>query len=72
MHKRTDSHLSACQDRYTADCRNKHMYFIVSVAIVLIAVRIIPRMRMPGGEDTADLGWVSEQWLSEHRASHSL
>ncbi len=75
MHKRTDSHLLACQDRYTPrrpDYGENHMLFIVGVVIVLIAVAIIPRMRVPGGVNSANLGWMSEQWLAEHRASHSL
>ena len=75
VHKRTDSHLSACQDRYTPrrpDYGENHMLFIVGVVIVLIAVLIIPRMRVPGGVNSANLGWMSEQWLAEHRASHSL
>ena len=45
------------------------MLFIVGVIIALVAV--IPRMRVPGGMNAADLGWMSEQWLVEHRASHS-
>ena len=49
-----------------------HMLFIVGIAIALIAVVIIPRMRVPGGVNSASLGWMSEQWLAEHRASHSL
>lgn len=48
------------------------MLFILAVAIVSIAVGIIPRMRVPGGVKSANLGWMSEQWLAEHRASHSL
>jgi hypothetical protein len=48
------------------------MLFIVGILVVLIAVVIIPRMRMPGGVNSANLGWMSEQWLAEHRASHSL
>lgn len=49
------------------------MSFIVgSVIVLLIAVVIIPRMRVPGGVNAADLGWMSERWLAEHRASHSL
>ena len=47
------------------------MLFIVGVVIVLVAVVIIPRMRVPGGVNAAHLGWMSEQWLAEHRASHS-
>ena len=47
------------------------MLFIVGVIIALVAVVILPRMRVPGGAKVADLGWMSEQWLAEHRASHS-
>ena len=54
------------------DCGDNHMLFIVGAAIVLIAGGIIPRMRVPGGVNSANLGSMSEQWLAEHRASHSL
>ena len=47
-----------------------HMLFIVGV-IVLVAAVVIPRMRVPGGENATHLGWMSERWLAEHRASHS-
>jgi hypothetical protein len=43
------------------------MLFIVGVVIVSIAVVIIPRMRVPGGANSANLGWMSEQWLAELR-----
>jgi hypothetical protein len=52
--------------------RRKHMLFIVGVVIALIAIFIIPRMRVSGGVNSANLGWMSDQWLAEHRASHSL
>jgi hypothetical protein len=48
------------------------MLLIVGLVMALIAVVIIPRMRLPGGVNSANLGWMSEQWLAEHRASHSL
>ena len=49
------------------------MLFIVGVAIAfLIAFVIIPRMRVSGGINSANFGWMSEQWLAEHRASHAL
>ncbi len=53
------------------ECGENHMLFIVGIVIALIAVVIIPRMRVPGGVNSANLGWMSEQWLAEHRASHS-
>ena len=48
------------------------MLLILGVGIVLIAVGIIPRIWVPSGVTSANLGWMSEQWLAEHRASHSL
>jgi len=47
------------------------MLFIVGLVILSVAVVIIPRMRVPGGVNAAPLGSMSEQWLAEHRASHS-
>ena len=48
------------------------MLFIVGIVIALIAFVIIPRVRVPVCVHSANLGWMSEQWLTEHRASHSL
>ena len=36
-----------------------------------IAVMSILRMRVPTGVSGHGLGWMSEQWLAEQRASHS-
>jgi hypothetical protein len=47
------------------------MLFIAGGVIVLTAVALIVRLRVPGGVDDGQLGWMSEQWLAEHRASHS-
>ncbi len=44
------------------------MLFIGGVFIVLIAVAAIPRLRLPWTAE-ADLGWMSDQWLREQRAS---
>ena len=46
------------------------MLFIV-VAIVLIGVVIASKMQLRSGMRAGDLGSMSEQWLAEHRASHS-
>jgi hypothetical protein len=54
------------------ECGENQMLFIVGIVVVLIAFVIIPRMRVPAGVNSANLGWMSEQWLAEHRASHSL
>jgi hypothetical protein len=47
------------------------MLLIFSAVVVLIAVVIIPRMRVPDSVNGSTLGRVSEQWLAEHRAAHS-
>ena len=47
------------------------MLFIVGAAIALVLLAFVPRMRVPGGVNAAHLGWMSEQWLAEHRASHA-
>ena len=46
-----------------------YMLFIVGLVTALIAVVSIPRMRVSGGVNSANLGWMSQQWLAEHRAS---
>jgi hypothetical protein len=56
---------------YAARFCGDHMLFIVGLVMVLIAVVVISGMRLPGGVNSANLGWMSEQWLAEHRASHS-
>jgi hypothetical protein len=48
------------------------MLFIVGVIVLLIAVVIVPRMRVPGGVNSATLGWMSEQWLAEHGARNPI
>ena len=46
--------------------------WILGAVIASITIVIIPRMRAPGGVNGSALGWMSEQWLAEHRASHSV
>jgi hypothetical protein len=46
------------------------MLFVICV-VALAAVAVIPRMLASGGVNAAHLGWMSEQWLAEHRASYS-
>jgi hypothetical protein len=45
---------------------------VVGIVVVLTAVVITPRMRVPGGVNSVNLGWMSEHWVAEHRASHTL
>jgi hypothetical protein len=41
------------------------------MVVAVVAVVLLPRMRVSRGVDAAPLGWMSEQWLAEYRASHS-
>lgn len=48
------------------------MSFIVGlVAVSLATVAVIAISRASSGRTNAALGWMSEQWLAEHRASHA-
>jgi hypothetical protein len=47
------------------------MWLVAGAVVLLIAVGVIPRMRVPGGVNAGALGSMSEQWLAEQRASHS-
>jgi hypothetical protein len=40
---------------------------IVSIALVFV---FVAWMRAARGVTATDLGWMSQQWLAEHRASH--
>jgi hypothetical protein len=71
VHKRTDRHLTPCQDRHAPYFGGSQMFSIVGVGIVLIAVAFVLRMRVRGGVNAANLGWMSQRWLAELRASHS-
>jgi hypothetical protein len=42
------------------------MFFTIAVLVTAAAVLTIYKART----DRTDLGWMSEQWLAEHRASH--
>lgn len=46
------------------------MLLLILVLIALTAVMIGSRLRVPGGVNPAKLGWMSDQWLAEYRASH--
>lgn len=47
------------------------MLLIAAAVTVMVAVAIIARMRQEGA-NASRLGCMSEQWLAEYRASHSL
>jgi hypothetical protein len=45
------------------------MLVLVAVFVGLAATVIAVRGRVPGGVNAERLGWMSEQWLAEQRAS---
>ncbi len=57
------------------------MLYILAIVLALAVLLIARRLRSPGGghlplarganRHPENLGWMSEQWLAEHRASHS-
>ena len=67
------AHVQSIQSVRGPWCRQveNHMLLIVGAVIVLIAVVLIPRMRVPGGVNASTRGWMSDKWVAEHRASHS-
>jgi hypothetical protein len=46
------------------------MLFILAVLVAVSAALIIHQGRVAGRSAQASLGWMSAQWLAEHRASH--
>jgi hypothetical protein len=45
------------------------MLIIIGAVTVFIAMVIIPKLQVPAGVNARTLGRMSEQWLTEHRAS---
>lgn len=46
------------------------MLFVLGAIIVLIALVLVPRIQVGNGASAHALGWMSDQWLNEYRASH--
>jgi hypothetical protein len=47
------------------------LLLIIGAAITLTAAAIIPGVRRARAEKAVKMGWVSQEWLAEHRSSHS-
>jgi hypothetical protein len=45
------------------------MLIIIGILLSVVAAVIVYWTRVPGGVNDSQLGWVSERWLAEHRAS---
>ncbi len=50
--------------------RPQHMLLTIGVLVTVTAAVIIRKMRAAGDAKAKNLGWMSDQWLAEHRASH--
>jgi hypothetical protein len=46
------------------------MLLIIGVLVTVTATLVVRKMRGPADTNGPNLGWMSEQWLAEHRASH--
>lgn len=46
------------------------MLFVAGAIIVLIALVLVQRVQVGHGVNADALGWMSQQWLDEYRASH--
>jgi hypothetical protein len=42
---------------------------IIGVLIAMTAAAILSKLSVSQGIHASELGWMSEQWLAEHRAS---
>ena len=46
------------------------MLFTIAFIVAVSAAWIIHKARVAGTGAQANLGWMSAQWLAEHRSSH--
>jgi hypothetical protein len=51
-------------------CGIKTMVFTIAVLVAAGGVLVLYFARAAGRVNPANLGWMSAQWLAEHRASH--
>ena len=46
------------------------MLYLFGAVIAVLAIMEIPALRLRRSRKAVDLGWMSERWLAELRASH--
>jgi hypothetical protein len=46
------------------------MLLTIGFLLTLASAVIMSRLRVQAAPNSPDAGWMSEQWLAEHRASH--
>ena len=73
VHNRTDRPQRKRQNRsYVSGTSLRHIHMVVIFAVLITATAVWSLRRgVPGSGSSANLGWMSEQWLSEHRAGHA-
>lgn len=48
-----------------------HMLLTIGLIFALTSPLILSRVMAPRAANSAQAGWMSEQWLAEHRATRS-
>jgi hypothetical protein len=48
------------------------MLVVVVAAFAVVVILILCSSRLSRRGNAKDMGWMSEQWLAEYRASHPL
>jgi hypothetical protein len=51
-------------------CRVKAMWVTIAVLVAACGAVMFYKAHAAGRVNSADLGWMSAQWLAEQRASH--
>jgi len=73
VHNRTDDRGPIWDDRGrhgASGCRIKTMFYVIAVLVAALGALMFHKARNGRRVNPADLGWMSAQWLAEHRASH--
>ena len=73
MHNRTDGGGPIWDDRRhhgASAGRITTMWFTIAFLLAVSAALIIHKARVAARGSQANLGWMSAQWLAEHRSAH--
>ena len=63
--------FSSVQTTRLRACHDAHMLLVLSLGVALLAIVLTSRVFERGRANATRLGWMSEKWLTQHRASHS-
>ena len=73
MHNRTDDSGAIRNDQDNhgrVPCGIRIMLFTIALLVAAVGALMLYNARVAGRVTPANLGWMSAQWLAEHRASH--